>query len=145
MSRDHLDGDIIAIDRDTSVAEHLQTTGLIDAVGRADATSPVEVIDTAERLLREQNNPDQRVDLALNTCNVADTEMATILTVKHRGTAFFFNMATDFTAATLGAEGVGRDIDLMMGNGYVRGHAELTTEILRDTPIIRRKLEELVN
>ena len=40
-------------------------------------------------------------------------------------------MATSFTAATLGAEGVGKDVTLIMGNGYVPGHAELALELLR--------------
>ena len=33
-------------------------------------------------------------------------------------------MATSFTKAALGAEGVGKDIDMVIGNGYAKGHAE---------------------
>jgi L-erythro-3,5-diaminohexanoate dehydrogenase len=38
--------------------------------------------------------------------------MASILCTKEDGIAYFFSMATDFTKATLGAEGVGKDIKM---------------------------------
>ena len=37
-------------------------------------------------------------------------------------------MSTSFTAAALGAEGMGRDIDMYIGNGYAEGHAEHSLE-----------------
>jgi L-erythro-3,5-diaminohexanoate dehydrogenase len=43
-------------------------------------------------------------------------------------------MATSFTAAALGAEGIGKDVTLLIGNGYTPGHAELTLELLRQDP-----------
>ena len=52
--------------------------------------------------------------------------MASILSVKDGGTVIFFSMATSFTTAALGAEGVGKDVAMLIGNGYVPGHAELT-------------------
>jgi len=63
--------------------------------------------------------------------------MGTILAVRAGGTALFFSMATSFTAAALGAEGVGKDVTLLMGNGYVPGHAELTLELLRTDSRLR--------
>jgi L-erythro-3,5-diaminohexanoate dehydrogenase len=50
-------------------------------------------------------------------------------------------MATSFTKAALGAEGVGKDIDMMIGNGYMKGHAEITLDILRKSKIIRKEYE----
>jgi L-erythro-3,5-diaminohexanoate dehydrogenase len=50
-------------------------------------------------------------------------------------------MSTSFTKAALGAEGVGKDVDLVMGNGYARGHAEHTLSMLRDFPAIRALFE----
>ena len=52
--------------------------------------------------------------------------MAALLAVKDGGTVIFFSMATSFTGAALGAEGVGKDATLLIGNGYVPGHADLT-------------------
>jgi L-erythro-3,5-diaminohexanoate dehydrogenase len=56
---------------------------------------------------------------------------------------YFFSMATSFTKAALGAEGVGKDIDLIMGNGYAAGHADLTLKILRESKVIRAMFEKL--
>jgi L-erythro-3,5-diaminohexanoate dehydrogenase len=79
-------------------------------------------------------------DLVINTASVAGTEMATLLCVREGGTALFFSMATSFTAAALGAEGVGKDATLLIGNGYARGHAELTLDLLRAEPALRALL-----
>ena len=53
------------------------------------------------------------------------------------GTAIFFSMATSFTAAALGAEGVGKDLTMLIGNGYVPGHADLTLDLLRSDTRLR--------
>ena len=53
----------------------------------------------------------------------------------------FFSMATSFTAAALGAEGVAKDATLLVGNGYVPGHAELTLGLLRRNPALRALFE----
>ena len=73
--------------------------------------------------------------------NVADSEMGAILSTRDRGIAYFFAMSTSFTKAALGAEGVGKDVDLFIGNGYARGHAEHTLAMLRDMPAIRALFE----
>jgi len=79
-------------------------------------------------------------DLVINTASVGGTEMATLLCVREGGTALFFSMATSFTAAALGAEGLGKDATLVIGNGYARGHAELTLDLLRGEPALRALL-----
>jgi L-erythro-3,5-diaminohexanoate dehydrogenase len=43
-------------------------------------------------------------------------------------------MATSFSAAALGAEGLAADVTMLIGNGYVPGHAEYALRLLRDTP-----------
>ncbi len=50
-------------------------------------------------------------------------------------------MATSFTAAALGAEGVGKDVRLTIGNGYARGHARLALDLVRETPALRKLFE----
>ena len=39
-------------------------------------------------------------------------------------------MATSFSAAALGAEGLAADVTMLVGNGYVPGHAELALDLL---------------
>ena len=70
------------------------------------------------------------------------TEMGSILATKDRGRIYFFSMATSFTAAALGAEGVAKDATLVVGNGYVPGHAELTLDLLRRDAGLRALFEE---
>lgn len=82
-------------------------------------------------------------DLAINCVNVADTEMSTILPVKDNGIAYFFSMATSFTKATLGAEGVGKDVTMIMGNGYTKGHAEITLSELRENQELKDMYEKI--
>jgi L-erythro-3,5-diaminohexanoate dehydrogenase len=76
-------------------------------------------------------------DLVVNCASVPGTEMASILAVRAGGTVIFFSMATSFTAAALGAEGVGKDATLLVGNGFVPGHAERTLALLRAHPPLR--------
>ena len=58
------------------------------------------------------------------------------------GIVYFFSMATSFTKAALGAEGVGKDVNMIIGNGFSKDHAEITLEILRESPILRKMFEE---
>lgn len=57
---------------------------------------------------------------------------------------FVFGMATSFTRVALGAEGVGADIDLIIGHGYADGHAQFALDLLRTQPkvaqLLRRRL-----
>jgi L-erythro-3,5-diaminohexanoate dehydrogenase len=54
----------------------------------------------------------------------------------------FFSMATSFTTAALGAEGVGKDVQMIVGNGYVPRHADLTLELLRRQEPLRKLFEQ---
>ena len=72
-------------------------------------------------------------DLVVSCVSTARAEMAAILCCRTGGTVYFFSMATSFTAAALGAEGVSRDIDMLIGNGFAIGHAEETLALLRES------------
>ena len=58
------------------------------------------------------------------------------------GTVYFFSMATDFAKAALGAEGVGKDITMIIGNGYTKGHAQITLAELRENAAIRNLFDQ---
>lgn len=128
---------VIALDISEKAVETLRQIGLADRAIVADATKPVEVLEK----IREATDG-ALCDVVINCSSVPRTEMASILSVKDRGTVVFFSMATSFTAAALGAEGVGKDADLLMGNGYAHGHAELTLGLLRKHPKLRALFEE---
>lgn len=130
-------GQLIAIDLFPESLERLQGMGLCDQTVAVDATQAVEVMEAVSLA-----TSGALCDLMVNCASVGNTEMATVLSVRDGGTAIFFSMATSFTAATLGAEGVGKDVAMVMGNGYVPGHAQLTLELLRGEPKLRAFFEQ---
>lgn len=82
-------------------------------------------------------------DLVINCVNVPNTEMASILACRPRGMVYFFSMATNFQSASLGAESVGQDIDLLMGNGYAEGNAQIALDTIRENPVLRAMIEQI--
>lgn len=117
--------------------EALEALGVCHEIVVADATKPIEVF---ERVLAA--NRGAEVDLSINCVNVQGTEMASILPVRNEGTVYFFSMATSFTRAALGAEGIGKDVTMVIGNGYTKDHAEITLWELRENPKLRKLFEE---
>jgi L-erythro-3,5-diaminohexanoate dehydrogenase len=84
----------------------------------------------------------QLADLVVNCVNVPGTELCSILCTREGGTIYFFSMSTSFTAAALGAEGIGRDVTMIIGNGYTKGHAEIALQTLRDYPELHAHFNE---
>lgn len=117
-------------DAATASAQLLLDAGLVDELIVADARAALAASAAVEAAA-----PDL-ADVVINCVNVAGTELASILCAKDGGTIYFFSMATSFTAAALGAEGVGRDVTMIIGNGYTKGHADLALQMLRDHPAL---------
>ncbi len=82
-------------------------------------------------------------DVVINVVNIPNTEMSSIMACKNDGMVYFFSMATSFTKAALGAEGVGKDVNMLIGNGYTKGHAEVALNILREDPAIKNLFAQL--
>ena len=76
-------------------------------------------------------------DVTVVCVDVPGCEGGAILATAQGGTVIFFSMATSFTAAALGAEGVAADVTMLVGNGYVPGHAELAIDLIRTEPGVR--------
>jgi L-erythro-3,5-diaminohexanoate dehydrogenase len=130
-------GRLIALDISPRALETLKGMGLCDETLAVDATRAVEVMDSVAKA-----TGGALCDLVVNCASVPGTEMASVLSVRDGGTVIFFSMATSFTSAALGAEGVGKDATMIVGNGYAPGHADLTLELLRSEPALRRLFEE---
>jgi hypothetical protein len=82
-------------------------------------------------------------DVVINCVSIENTEMGSILSCKDDGTVYFFSMATSFTKAALGAEGVGKDVNMIIGNGYTKNHADVTLQVLREHEGLRKLFEEM--
>jgi L-erythro-3,5-diaminohexanoate dehydrogenase len=63
--------------------------------------------------------------------------MSAILSTRDGGTIYFFSMSTSFTKAALGAEGISRDVTMVIGNGYAPNHADQTLALLRSDEKLR--------
>ena len=127
---------VIGIENHAPYADDLRALGLCDEVLSLDARDPV-----AARNAVLAANGGREVDLALSCVNVGDAEMAAIMCTRDRGVAYFFAMSTSFTKAALGAEGVSKDVDLVIGNGFAHNHAAHSLAMMRDMPAIRALFE----
>jgi L-erythro-3,5-diaminohexanoate dehydrogenase len=127
---------VIAVESHEPYAREVEALGVCSAVPRCDARDPV-----ATRAAVLASTGGREADLVLSCVNVEGAELSAILCARDRGVVYFFAMSTSFTRAALGAEGVGKDVDLMIGNGYAQGHAEHTLELLRSNPALRALFE----
>lgn len=131
-------GKVIVVEYSAENAQRIKVLELATDVIVGDATDVMFVYDEVTKICG-----DRGCDVVINNVNVASTEMSSILITKERGCVYFFSMATSFTKAALGAEGVGKDIDMIVGNGYAQGHADLTLDIIRNSQGIRDLFEKL--
>ena len=131
-------GKVIGMCHSQKSTERLEKLGFCHHVFAGNATDPVAMIEMIEKL-----TDGKMADVTINNVNIPDTEMTTILCTKDTGLVYFFSMATSFTKAALGAEGVGSDVTMIVGNGYTRGHAEITLQLLRESEKLRNIFTEL--
>ena len=129
-------GRILAIESHPPYARELNSLGICDMVVEADARDVVAVRDRIAELTQGEG-----VDLTFSCVNTPGCEMGAILATKDRGKVYFFAMSTSFTACALGAEGVGADVDLLIGNGFAEGHAEHTLALVREDNRLRSLFE----
>jgi L-erythro-3,5-diaminohexanoate dehydrogenase len=132
------DADIICLAHNEASMERAKSLGVANKFILADATKPVEVYEKVKEITNGE-----MADVTINCVNIPDTEMSCILSTKADGVIYFFSMATSFTAAALGAEGVGMDTTMIIGNGYARNHADISLEIIRESEIIRKIYTDL--
>ncbi|MDR0929951.1 MAG: L-erythro-3,5-diaminohexanoate dehydrogenase, partial [Oscillospiraceae bacterium] len=131
-------GKVVGLVRRESQIDLLMELGVCHEVIVESATRPVGVLEKALAA-----NGGKEYDLSISCVNIENTEMSCILPVKDGGTVYFFSMATSFTKAALGAEGIGKDVNMIIGNGYTKDHAEITLWELRESPKIRALFEKI--
>ena len=121
-----------------SEAAALRGYGLTDHVALADARDPVAL---AAAVVSELGAP---ADITVVCVDVPGCEHGAILATADGGTVIFFSMATSFSGAALGAEGLAADVTMLVGNGYSHGHASLALDLLRTDEGVRRLFEDRV-
>ena len=112
-------------------ADDLRAANLADEIAIADARDPVALSEAVGK----------PVDVTVVCVDVKGCEGGAILATAQGGTIIFFSMATSFTAAALGAEGLAADVTMLVGNGYVPGHADMAVNLIRTNAGVRALFE----
>jgi L-erythro-3,5-diaminohexanoate dehydrogenase len=124
-------GRLVAVVPSAAEAELVCTAALADEVVLADARDPLAVAAGI-------GTP---VDVTVVCVDVAGCEHGAIMATAPGGEIIFFSMATSFAAAALGAEGLAADVQMLIGNGFVPGHAEFALDLVRNEPGVRMLFE----
>jgi L-erythro-3,5-diaminohexanoate dehydrogenase len=127
---------VVGVERNEAAAAAARRLGACHEIVLADAADAVAVAVAAVRAAGGE------FDLTVSCVNVPNAEMSAILATRDGGVIYFFSMSTSFTKAALGAEGVSRDVSMIVGNGYAPGHAEATLALLRAEPKLRELFVE---
>lgn len=133
-----VNGNVICIGGSPKSTKRAQDLGLADNYFAADATDAIGIYNKIMEL-----TDGKLADIVINCVNIENTEMASILACKDDGLVYFFSMATSFTKAALGAEGVGKDVNMIIGNGYCKGHANVALQVLRECEPLRNLFKEM--
>jgi len=112
----------------------LRGAALADEVVVADARSPLGLAAA----VGAAGGP---ADVTVVCVDVPGCEQPAILATAEGGTVIFFSMATSFAAAALGAEGLGADVRMLIGNGYLPGHAAYALDLFRRDAGVRALFE----
>jgi L-erythro-3,5-diaminohexanoate dehydrogenase len=131
-------GCVIGVSPFAKDCQRMRDLGWADHALQVDATDALALMGAVAAV-----TDGQLADVVINCVNIRNTEMGSILATKQHGKIYFFSMATSFTAAALGAEGVGKDVEMIVGNGYATGHADFSLSLLRESTKLRELFEQL--
>jgi L-erythro-3,5-diaminohexanoate dehydrogenase len=131
-------GCVIGVSPFEKDCQRMTELGWVDHALQVDATNALALMDAVAKV-----TDGKLADVVINCVNIPNTEMGSILATRQHGKIYFFSMATSFTAAALGAEGVGKDVEMIVGNGYATGHAEHALALLRESAQLRELFERL--
>lgn len=131
-------GKVIGMGSGKSSCARMQELGHVDEIIQADATNALEVYNAVS-----EKTGGKLADVVINCVNIPGTELASIMACRDDGLVYFFSMATSFTAAALGAEGIGKDVNMIIGNGYTKNHAMISLAIMKESKELREMFEKL--
>jgi len=128
-------GQVILVEMDERRGQAARSLGLADSLIITDAGDGLEVMRQVEHV-----TGGALADISFNCASLPNTEMSAILSTRDEGRVIFFSMATDFSRAALGAEGAGKPLEMIIGNGYIPGHAQVALQALRENKPLREYL-----
>jgi L-erythro-3,5-diaminohexanoate dehydrogenase len=130
------DSQLVLIDADERICERARGLGLCDLALSLDLRDAVGALNGLE----QAGVP--RADLTVVVVNASDCEAASLLLTSPDGTILFFSMATSFTKAALGSEGMASTARMLIGSGYIADRGEYALELVRRDGRLQRALIE---
>lgn len=126
------DGIVACLDVDEiAVARAIQ-------LGLCDIGLTVDLRDPAGTLAAMAEAGIPAADLTVVVVNASGCEPAAIVATRTGGTVLFFSMATTFQTAALTADGIGRDIRMLVGSGFTPDVGAYSLDLLRRTPALQQ-------
>jgi L-erythro-3,5-diaminohexanoate dehydrogenase len=117
-------GQLVLMDADGQICQRARDLDL------ADVAIQVDLRDAVQALARLEDADLPRADVTVVVVNAADCEAAAILLTADHGTVLFFSMATSFTKAALGSEGMASTARMLVGSGYAPDRGAYALELI---------------
>jgi L-erythro-3,5-diaminohexanoate dehydrogenase len=125
---------VVLMDADERICKRARTLNLCDAAICVDLRNALEALQRLE----DAEMP--RADLTVVVVNATDCEAASILLTADRGTVLFFSMATSFTKASLGADGLASSARMIVGSGYAPDRGAYALDLIRRDQQLQRAI-----
>ncbi len=125
---------LVALDRDSEAVAAVAEAGLCDAGVVADLRDPIA---TLEALGEAGAEP---AELTVVVVSARGCEPAAITMTRPGGTVLFYSMATRFQTAALTADGMSRDLRMLIGHGYAADRGAYALELYRRMPELREAI-----
>lgn len=116
---------ITLIDVDERICKRAQDLGLCDVA------LPLNLRDAVGSLRALEQAGVERADLTVVVVNATDCEAAAILLTAGTGVVLFFSMATSFTKAALGSDGLASNARMLIGSGNAPDGGAYALELIR--------------
>lgn len=135
-ARDSLDGSarLVMIDVDERICQRAMRLGLCDVALR------VDLRDAVGSLRALEDAGIARADLTVVVVNATDCEAAALLLTADHGVVLFFSMATSFTKAALGSDGLASSARMQIGSGYAPDRGAYALDLIRRDQRLQRAL-----
>jgi L-erythro-3,5-diaminohexanoate dehydrogenase len=125
---------LVLMDADERVCQRARDLELCDIA------MCVDLRDAVRALRRLEEAGVARADVTVVVVNATDCEAAAILLTSDHGTVLFFSMATSFTKAALGSEGMASTARMLVGSGYAPDRGACALELVKRNPKLQRAL-----
>lgn len=127
-------GTLVAIDVDATAVERVAELGLCDIAVATDLRDPLTALAGLERAGAPP------ADLTVVVVSAPGCESTAILATATGGTILFYSMATSFQTAALSADGMSRDVRMLIGNGFAADRGAYALDLYRRDAALRAAL-----